>query len=598
VAAKHYAPTLTGREIARRFGGLAKPHWRLISLALAMLVGKTAMTLAKPWPIKIALDRIVLVEGVGKLEGPTLQLLMGVVGAVVGLVLFKGLFAYWETLAINRAGRTIIFELRKELFDRIQGLSLQFHSRRRTGDLLTRVTSDVKSLRALFTTSVLAIVSNGMHLAGMTAVLLWLDWHLALIPLLTAPIMIPVIRRYTRDITELSREERQSEGALASVLTESLGSVRLTRVFNRQDRARDAFVRESAASLESGLAATMAEQRVAWWIDGIWSVVTASVLGYGVFRVMSGHATAGELVVFVHYVKNFYKPLRTTLKHVYRMSKSVPRAERVLEILDTKKGVRERPDAVEAPRFTGEIRFMRVGFAYEGDRTVLDGVDVRLPAGSVTAVVGPTGAGKTTLVSLLPRLYDPTDGEVRIDGRDIREFKLGTLREQIGMVLQESILLRASIADNIAFGRPDATMEEIRAVARAAQADGFITDLPEGYETIVGERGDTLSGGQRQRVAIARAMLSGAPILVLDAPLAGLDPENASLVLQALRELMKNKTVVIITHQLGTIEHADQIVVVDEGRVVQVGAYPELVQAEGKFRELWLQQEGGLLAAG
>jgi ABC-type multidrug transport system fused ATPase/permease subunit len=582
-------------EIGRRLGGFAKPHWRMIVLALAMMLGKTAMTLAKPWPVKLALDHIVLTEGT--LEGPVLKLLIGVMVGVVVIVALRGLFAYWEVLAINRAGRTIIFSIRKALFDQIQRLSLQFHSRRRTGDLMTRVTSDVKALRVLFTTSLLAIVSSVVLLVGIAGVLLWMDWRLALIPIIGAPLMVPLIRHYSRDITELSREERHSEGALASVLSESLGSVRLTRVFNRQEHARTAFLRDAAASLESGLAATMAEQRVAWWIDGIWAFVTASVLGLGVFRVVTGSATAGELVVFVHYVKNYYKPLRAILKHVYRISKSIPRAERILEVLETRRGVQERPDAVAAPVIGRAIEFRNVSFTYEGDRTVLDGVELEIPAGSVTAIVGPTGAGKSTVVSLIPRLYDPTAGEVRIDGRDIRDFTIASLRAQIGVVLQESILLRTSIAENIAYGRSSATVDEIHDAAKAAHAHEFIVQLPDGYDTVVGERGDTLSGGQRQRIAIARAMVGGSPILLLDEPLAGLDPESAGIVVQALDELMKDKTVVIITHQLATIRNADQIIVMDGGRAVQMGRYDDLLRAQGKFRELCDRQEGGLLAA-
>jgi subfamily B ATP-binding cassette protein MsbA len=499
--------------------------------------------------------------------------------------------------AINRAGRTIVFDLRAALFDQIQRLSLQYHSRRETGDLMARVTSDVRALKGLLTSSILGMIAASLLLLGMAGVLIWLDWRLALIPIGGAPFMGLLIKRYLEDLKFHSREQRRSEGALATVLSESLGAVRLTRIFNREDQARQRFLRESEASLEQGLAATMVEQRVAWGIDSFWSVVIAAVLGFGVYRVMSGTATAGELVVFVHYSKQFYKPLRSILRHLNKTTRAYARAERVVEILEMQTGVVDRPDAVPAPPLKGEIEFRNVSFAYEGDQIILKNIDLRIPEGSVSAIVGPTGAGKTTLASLIPRLYDPTFGEVTIDGRDIREYTLSTIRAQIGMVLQESILLRTSVAENIAFGRSSATMEDIHAAAEAAHAHEFISKLPQGYETEIGERGETLSGGQRQRIAIARAMVGGAPILILDEPLAGLDPSSTSSVMSALQALMKGKTVIIITHQLETIRNADQIAVMGSGRTLQIGRYAELVEVEGKFRELCNQKEGGFLGA-
>jgi ABC-type multidrug transport system fused ATPase/permease subunit len=384
-----------------------------------------------------------------------------------------------------------------------------------------------------------------------------------------SPVIVVAMYYYVYRVKEFSRAERQSEGALASVAHEALGTVRLTRAFNQEARAQGRFTRESAASLESGFAAGLREQRAAWVIDVLTAVATAGVVWFGVHQVQSGAITSGTLIVFVSYTSSFYRPVRAVMKQSHKIVKATAQLERVVELLDIDEFVTDHPEATRAPAFAGEIELRQVSFSYEPGRPVLHDLDLRFPARRLTAVVGPTGSGKTTLLSLIPRLYDPTAGAVLIDGHDIRRYTLQSLRSQISVVLQETVLLRASIAENIAYGMPSASQEQIEQAARAANAHDFIVEQPHGYQTEVGERGDTLSGGQRQRIAIARAILRNTPILLFDEPLTGLDAGSASLVMDALEGLIRGRTAIVVTHQGVLAERADHVVVVQSGRVVK-----------------------------
>lgn len=576
----------TWRALARLRSFLL-PHWLAVGLALLFMTGEQTMALLKPWPLKLTFDVILKEE---TLAGNTLYLLVGVSLLVVAIAMFEGLMGYLSAFYLNRAGRTIVFHLRTALFDHIQRLSLQFHSHRSTGDLMTRVTSDVKAFKDAMTGSVADILKNVLFLLGMGAVLLWLDWKLTMVLVGATPLLCFALVRYMSTVREHSRAERKREGILASVVHETLGTMRMTRVFNREEEARRKFHAESAASLETGLAATMTGERFSWMVDVLGGAVTATVLGFGVQRVMEGAISAGSLVVFVSYVRSFYFSLKGTIKQITKMTRAGAQMERVVEFLELEESVVDQPGALPAPRFQGLIEFRHVSFEYEPGHPVLQGTDLIIPAGQVTAIVGPTGGGKSTLVSLIPRLYDPTAGSVLVDGQDIRGWTLRSLRSGISVVLQESVLLQASIAENIGYGRPAASFEDIRAAARAANAHDFIMELPEGYDTVVGERGDTLSGGQRQRIAIARAIVRNAPLVILDEPLTGLDANAAAAVMDALERLMTNKTVIIISHHLSIVQRAGRIVVLAGGRILQEGTHQELVRSDGLYRELFQAQ--------
>jgi ABC-type multidrug transport system fused ATPase/permease subunit len=572
----------------QRLSGFAKPYWLQIGIAFAIMSAQIVTELLKPWPLKFVLDSVITREA---LDGPTLYLLIGVAALVVFVSVFDGLLSYWQTYHLNSAARYIVFDLRGALFDHVQRLSLQYHSRKRTGDLMTRVTSDVGALSSIFTGSLVQVAYAVLYLTGMVVVLLILDWKVAFVAFVAAPLFYAIALRFTSRIKRLARLERWREGSLTSVLHESLGTIRLTRAYNQEEAARAKFEEESRTTAELGLETTMTGAKFGWVVGVLKSIVTAIVLGYGAQRVITGHMTPGELYLFVSYTRSFYKPVQTTMKHIVRLSTASARGERVVELLDEKEGVADRQGAVPAPPLAGQVEYRGVSFAYESE-PILHDISFAVQARKVTALVGATGAGKTTVAALVPRLYDPTDGVVLIDGRDVRDYTLASLRGQISMVLQESVLFRASITENIAYGRPSATLDEIVEAAKAANAHDFIMQLPDGYETIIGERGETLSGGQRQRIAIARAMVRNAPILILDEPLVGLDAHSALSVLEALHRLMENKTVIVITHDLATVQRADYVVLLDEGRIKQQGPVRELASADGPYRELLKAQFG------
>ena len=580
-------PTLNAWRSVARLRQFLLPHAEAIAMALLLLLGEASMDLLKPWPLKLTFDVILKRES---LAGVTLFLLFGVSALAIAIAVMEGICGYSAAYYLNRAGRTVVFDLRTALFNHIQRLSLQFHNRRSTGDLITRVTSDVKALRDAMTESVAEILKSAVFLVGMGTVLWWLDPQLSLVVIAAAPVLFVALFMASRRIQERSRAERKREGALASVVHETLGTLRISRVFTQEEEATRRFHVESAASLESGLAAAMAGERFSSMVDVLGGVVTAVVLGVGAQRVMAHAITPGTLIVFVSYVRSLYKSLKVTAKHTTRLTKAGAQVERVAELLDVDQGVADRSDARPAPPIQGTIEFRGVRFEYEPGKTILSDIDLVIPARRVTAIVGPTGAGKSTLVSLVPRLYDATCGEVTIDGHDIREWTLRSLRSQISMVLQESVLLQASIAENIAYGRPAAAFEEIEAAARAANAHDFIVALPDGYDTVIGERGETLSGGQRQRIAIARAIVRNAPIVILDEPLTGLDAVAAASVAEALERLMKDKTVIVITHQLSNVQRADLVVVLANGRIAQQGRHQDLLRADGVYRRLMQPQ--------
>lgn len=563
----------------RRF---LRPHVASLVLGSLLLLGIAALDLLKPWPLKVVLDDI-LAPGV---HHSTTTLLAVVALSVVAIALVEGLMSYLLVRFLNRAGRTVVFEVRTELFDHIQRLSLRFHSRRSTGDLLTRVTSDVKALRDVLTESLAELVNSALILVGMAVVLLWLDWQLALVVIGAAPLLFLAMHRYTHQVREYSRAERHREGGLATVAHEALATMRLSRALGREDEARQRFERESQASLESGVAASLAEERFAWVVDVLAALMTGSVLWFGVQRVQAGAITVGTLVIFISYVRGFYKPLRTALKQAAKISRASARAERVLELLDESEVVTDAPGARRAPRLRGRIEFRKVSFAYEPARPALTDVDFAVPEQALTAIVGPTGAGKTTIVSLVPRLYDPTHGSVVVDGADVRAYTLASLRSQVAVVMQEPVLLAASIAENIAYGRPSASQAEIVAAATAANAHAFVEALPDGYETVVGERGETLSGGQRQRIALARAFVRRAPIVILDEPLVGLDAEAAAEIVAAIERLRATRTVLLVTHDIALARTADQVVVLRDGRVVEQGAHASLLAENGHYTRL------------
>ena len=464
--------------------------------------------------------------------------------------------------------------------------------RRRTGDLIGRVTSDIDSIQDFVTSALLGIVTNVLTLLGIIGVMLYLNWRFTLISLSIAPLLFLVVYFFTRRIKKASRDVRKKESELVSIVEEVFSSIRVVKAFAREDYEERRFERQSLDNVETALLARSIKMKLSPVVDIIVAIGTCLMLGYGARLVMAGQLTAGALVVFLLYLGKMYKPMRDLSKMTDTVSKAGVGFERIREVLETESGVRDLPHARRATAFKGKIEFDKVSFGYNPDQLILKDVSFKIEPGQVAAFVGPTGGGKTTIINLVARFYDPVSGTVKIDGTDIRRFTIKSLRDQISFVLQDTVLFHAPIWQNIAYGRPEANRAEIIRAAELANAHEFIEKMPEGYDTMVGERGVTLSGGQRQRIAIARAVIRNTPILVLDEPTSGLDAQSEQAVFEALERLMKDKTSIVIAHHLATILRADIIFVVKDNQLEERGTHDELLAAGGFYAELYDIQFG------
>jgi subfamily B ATP-binding cassette protein MsbA len=480
----------------------------------------------------------------------------------------------------------VAYDLRHALYHRVQRLSLSFYEQRQTGDMVVRLTSDIDAAQNFISSVLIDTILDVVTLAGMLGVMLYLDWHFTLIAVSVVPILFAVVYRLTRRIKRAARDVKKKESELASVVLESLSLVRVIKAFAREDYEEERFDHQSMQSVDAVLRARSIKARLSPIVDVIVSVGTCLVLVVGVRLVVAGEMTSGALLVFVLYLTRMYKPIKDLSKMSDTMSKSVVSMERIREVLDTESLVRDLPGARPAPAISGRIAFDHVRFGYFADRPVLEDVTVTIEPGQSVALVGSTGSGKSSLIGLIPRFYDVWNGAVRIDGLDVRSLTLKSLRDSVSLVLQDSVLFRASISENIVYGRRDATHDEVVLAAKAANAHEFILQLPEGYDTVVGERGETLSGGQRQRIAIARAIVRDTPILLLDEPSAALDPESEYLILQALQRLMHTRTCITIAHRLSTVRRADRILVLDKGSIVEDGPHEELLTRGGVYARL------------
>jgi ABC-type multidrug transport system fused ATPase/permease subunit len=587
----YFERTLLG-ELASLVGPYVVARWRLLAGTALALVSATFADLLRPWPLKLVFDYLledqrVLPAGLALPPGDSRTwLLVGICALVLLVWLLSSLTAYFGTYLSDRLAEEVVFELRVALFSHLQRLSLTFHDDRRIGDMLVRVTRDTDQLRELFGKTWLQFVVAGLTVAGTLVVMFLVDWQLALVGVLTVAALTPVQWRLGWRIKNASKEKREREVDISSVAQETIGSLRVVKAFGREDVQQALFDKGSAGSLEAGVRAARLEAQYVRVVDIITAVATCGVIWFGARKVFAGQLTAGDLYLFAHYVRSLHGPLREIAKQSVRIARARVGLDRVLEVVRTEVGTPDSPSARPAPRLRGAVAFEGVSFGYTRARTVLHDVSFRIEAGEVVALVGYTGAGKSSILSLIPRLYEPTAGRVLVDGEDIRNYQLKSLREQIGVVLQESVLFQASLFRNICYGRPDATRAEVMEAARAARVDQFVARLPDGYETVVGPRGATLSGGERQRVAIARAMIRSAPILLLDEPTTGLDVENEQLVMEALESLMRGKTTLLISHRLELIERVDRVLVLDEGRIVESGTPAELRAAGGIYARL------------
>ncbi|HEX6162498.1 MAG TPA: ABC transporter ATP-binding protein [Vicinamibacterales bacterium] len=588
---------------ARRLSlvALLRPHWPLLLLAaFAMLVqGLTA--LLEPWPLKIIFDHVLASRTpprwvVAWLGSEPLRILDAAAIAVVLIAVVNAFSAYADKYFSSTVGKRVGYELRRRLYHHVQRLSLSFYERRQTGDMVVRLTSDIDAAEDLVA-SILAIALDVITIAGMTVVMFYLDWRFSLIGLSVAPALFVMVYRYTSRIKAAAREVKARESALASVVQEAMVAARVVKVFANESLEEQRLDKESLASVDVSLKARSLKARLAPMVDVLIAIGTCLVLWYGVRLVIAGALTAGALLVFITYLGRLYKPMKNLSKMTDTLSKAAISFERIRDVLGVESQIRDRPNAIVAPRFSGCIEIDGVEFGFSPEQTVLHDVSLTIPAGARVALVGATGSGKSTLMCLIPRLYDPRQGRVLIDGRDVRDYKLDSLRRQISFVLQDALLFRATVAQNIAYGRPDATEDQIIRAARVARADEFIRKLPQGYDTVLGERGETLSGGQRQRLAIARALIRDSPILLLDEPSASLDAESEAAIFEGISTLLAGRTSITIAHRLATVRAADEIFVLDDGRIVEHGSHGALLARDGVYARLYRLQFGPELAA-
>jgi len=560
-----------------------RPYRGRMAVAMACMVILGACTAAMAWALKPALDEA--------LSGKNRELIYLIPLFVIGLYVIKGAAYYGQAYLMGYIGQRVIFDLRNKIYDYLTGQSLGFFAHRKTGELLARISYDVTLVQSAVSTAVTALMRDSVTIVFLLGVIFYQDWLLALIALLVFPAVVYPIARFGKKMRSASIDGQVSMGELTSLVEETVGGIRVVKAFGMEDYERSRFRKFTGEFLRHQLRVFRVHALSFPIMELLAGFGIAGVLLYGGLRVASGETTAGTLVSFLAAAIMLYEPVKRLSRANNEIQQGLAAAERVFEVLDEPVAIRDADDAVALTGFTAAIRFEHVELKYPGaEQPVLRDVNFDVKAGEVVALVGRSGAGKTSLVNLVPRFIDVSKGRVLVDGHDVRELTQASLRSQIALVTQEVILFNDTVLNNIAYGHEAIDRQKVEKVARAANAHEFIMKLPQGYDTLIGERGVILSGGQRQRLSLARALLKDAPILILDEATSSLDTESERLVQQAIDRLMKGRTVIVIAHRLSTIRHADRIVVLDGGRVAQTGRHDELLRQGGLYAELYHMQ--------
>jgi subfamily B ATP-binding cassette protein MsbA len=580
---------------------LVGPYHRWLAIILAAMVVETIASLAAPWPLKIVLDSVVghhpLPLWLADLLGPSVvdHKLALAAAAAVGVVIIAAAGAiagYIDNYYTESVGQWVANDLRLKVYRHLDRLSLAYYDAHQTGTLLSTITTDIGTVQSFASSSTLGILVDILTIFGMIGIMFWLDWDYTLIAVGVTPFLLMFVMRFKKAVKKATHEVRKRQSAIVARVQQGLESMRVVNAFGRQELEEEHLAQVSRAAVDAALAARRVKSMLSPIVAIVVAFCTAFVLWRGSAQVLAGAMTIGGLTVFLAYLGKFFKPVQDLAKMTNTIAQTAVAVDRVRSILDADDRIPERPDARAEGPHAGEIVFEHVAFSYAADAPVLKDVNLVIKPGQKVGVVGPTGGGKSTIVSMIPRFYDPTGGRITIDGVDLRDFQLKALRDQIGFVLQDTVLFQGNIRDNIAYGREGATEAEVVAAAKLANADEFIAKMPHGYDTPVGERGMTLSGGQRQRIGIARAVIRNSPILILDEPTAALDTESEKLVIEALGRLMQGRTTITIAHRLSTIRDSDQIIVLKAGVVAEHGTHDELLKFNGVYAELYRIQFG------
>ena len=579
---------------------LVRPYRGTLFIILIAMVVETVMSLAAPWPLKVIIDNVagghrlplwlrdMLGAAIGNESKMHIALLAGIAAVLIAGI--GAIAGYVDSYFTESAGQYVAHDLRVRTFHHLQRLSLGYYDTHQTGTLLSTITTDVQTIQNFASSSMLGILVDALTLVSMLALMFWLNWRFTLVVLGVTPFLLFFVFRFKKAIKRATHAVRNEQANIVTVVQQTLESMPVIKAFDGQQIEEDQLINVSSATVRAALAARRIKSLLAPMVSATVALCTAVVMWQGSYLILAGGMTIGALTVYLSYLTKFFKPVKDLATTTNAIAQAAVGVERIRTVLEADAIIAECEDAIEPRNIKGEIIFQNVAFAYPDNPPVLKDVSFSVKPGQRVGIVGPTGGGKSTIVSLIPRFYDVIAGRVSIDGHDVREYKLHPLRDHIGYVLQDTVLFHGTILENIAFGRPSATHAEVAEAARLANAHEFIARMPHGYDTMVGERGLTLSGGQRQRIGIARVIVRNNPILLLDEPTAALDAESERVVMDALERLMKGRTVLTIAHRLATIRDADQIVVIAAGVVAENGTHHQLVARNGIYAALYRTQ--------